>query len=70
MRFTIPNQTRRNIAASRLRRDGFAVHAEPTQWSAPVHPLVVFGVESESDVESLVTTIAPGAVREDRSARG
>ncbi len=64
LRFIIPNQTRRNYAASRLKREGYDVRAEPTKWDAKSHPLDVLNVDDGvEDVERLVEQIAPGAVR-------
>lgn len=64
LRFTIPNQMRRNLAASRLRREGFEVETVPSRIADPEHLLDVYNVdEKESAVEELVTTIAPGAER-------
>jgi hypothetical protein len=64
MRFTIPNQTRRNLAASRLKREGYDVHAVPTPKGETVHVLDVLNVdEGASTVERLVAEIAPDSAR-------
>jgi hypothetical protein len=64
MRFTIPNQTRRNLAASRLKREGYDVHAVPTPKGETVHVLDVLNVEEgTSAVERLVAEIAPDSAR-------
>ena len=64
MRFSIPNQSRRNYAASRLKREGYDVRADPTRWDATEHPLQVVAVDGdEAVVEELVAQVAPDAVR-------
>ena len=64
LHFSIPNQTSRGLAASRLKREGYAVHAEATRRDAASHPLEVRDVEGDpSEVELLVQQIAPEAVR-------
>ena len=64
MRFTIPNQTRRNLAASRLKREGYDVHAVPTPKGQKTHVLDVLNVDDgTSAVERLVAEIAPDSVR-------
>lgn len=64
MRFAIPNQTRRNLAASRLKREGYDVHAIPTPKGQSVHVLDVLNVEEGvSTVERLVAEIAPDSAR-------
>ena len=64
MRFVIPNQTRRNLAASRLKREGYDVHAVPTPKGQNNHVLDVFNVEDgTSAVERLVAEIAPDSAR-------
>jgi hypothetical protein len=64
MQFSIPNQTRRGLAASRLKREGYDVHAEMTRRDAAEHPLEIRDVEGDpAAVELLVSQIAPEAVR-------
>lgn len=66
MRFTVPTQTRRGLAASRLRREGYEVHAEATRWDATSHPLEIRDIEGDpAEVEALVAQVAPDAVRLD-----
>lgn len=68
LRFTIPNQMRRNLAASRLRREGFDVEVLPSKVGDPEHLLDVFHVDEEEPVEELVRGVAPGATRIERPA--
>jgi hypothetical protein len=64
MRFLIPNQTRRNLAASRLKREGYDVYAVPTPKGETGHLLDVFNVEDGTvAVEKLISEIAPDAAR-------
>jgi len=64
MRFEIPNQTRRNLAASRLKREGYEVRATPTPRGAVGHVLDVLNVEDGTVVvERLVAEVAPDSAR-------
>ena len=64
LHFTIPNQTRRGLAASRLRREGYDVHAEMTRRDAATHPLEIRDFEGDpAEVEQLIAQVAPEAVR-------